>query len=74
MGAPDQTDMLVELCVSTFLVLATVLIHAIGLGIIGKLLGKKISNPSSKVRYTHPNINVEPPLWCRLGLCRSVRR
>jgi hypothetical protein len=38
----DRTDMLVELCVSTCLVLATVLIHAVGLGIIGKLLGKKI--------------------------------
>lgn len=34
--------MLVELGVSTFLVLATVLIHAVGLGIIGKLLGKEI--------------------------------
>ena len=32
------------------------------------------SNPSSKVRYTYPNIKIEPPLWCRLGLCRSVRR
>jgi hypothetical protein len=34
----------------------------------------QLSNPSSKVRYTYPNINIEPPLWCRLGLCRSVRR
>jgi hypothetical protein len=34
--------MFVELGVSTFLVLATVLIHAVGLGTIGKLLGREI--------------------------------
>jgi hypothetical protein len=35
----------------------------------------QLGNPSSKVRYTYPNnINIEPPFWCRLGLCRSVSR
>ena len=34
----------------------------------------QLGNPTSKVRYTYPDINIEPPLWCRLGLCRSVRR
>jgi hypothetical protein len=35
----------------------------------------QLGNPSSKVRYTYPNnIDIEPPLWCRLGLCRSVSR
>lgn len=34
--------MLVELGASTLLVIATVLIHAVGLGIIGKLLGREI--------------------------------
>lgn len=35
----------------------------------------QLGNPSSKVRYTYPNtINIRPPLWCRVGLCRSVRR
>jgi GAF domain-containing protein len=35
----------------------------------------QLGNPSSKVRYTYPNnITIEPPLWCRLGLCRSAAR
>lgn len=35
----------------------------------------QLGNPSSKVRYTYPNnINIEPPLWCRLVWCRSVSR
>lgn len=33
----------------------------------------QLSHPSLKRRYTYPNINIGPPLWCRLGLCRSVR-
>jgi hypothetical protein len=40
-----------------------------------KLVAQKnqLGNPSSKVQYTYPNnINIEPPLWCQLGLCRSV--
>jgi hypothetical protein len=33
----------------------------------------QLDNPSSKERYTYPNdIKIEPPLWCRVGLCRSV--
>jgi hypothetical protein len=35
----------------------------------------RLGNPSLKVRYTYPqDIDIEPPLWCRLGLCGSVRR
>ena len=35
----------------------------------------RLGNPSLKVRYTYPqDIDIEPPLWCRLGLCRSVSR
>jgi hypothetical protein len=35
----------------------------------------QLGHPSSKVRYTYPNnIKIQSPLWCRLGLCRSVRR
>ena len=35
----------------------------------------QLDNPSSKVRYTYPNaIDITPPLWCRLGLCRSIAR
>jgi len=35
----------------------------------------QLGNPSSKVQYTYPDaINIQPPLWCRLGLCGSVRR
>jgi hypothetical protein len=31
----------------------------------------QLGNPSSKVQYVYPNnIDIEPPLWCRLGLCR----
>ena len=34
----------------------------------------QLGNPSSKVQYVYPNnIDIEPPLWCRLSLCRSVR-
>jgi hypothetical protein len=33
----------------------------------------QLDNPSRKVRYTYPNnIKIEPPVWCRLGLCRSI--
>jgi hypothetical protein len=33
----------------------------------------QLDNPSRKVRYTYPNgIKIEPPLWCRVGLCGSV--
>jgi hypothetical protein len=33
----------------------------------------QLNNPSRKVRYTYPNnIKIEPPVWCRLGLCRSI--
>jgi hypothetical protein len=32
---------------------------------------EQLGNPSSKVQYVYPNnIDIEPPLWCRLGLCR----
>ncbi len=34
--------MLIELATATLLVLATVLIHGVGLGIIGKLLGHEL--------------------------------
>lgn len=35
----------------------------------------QLGNPSSMVRFSYPNnINIEPPLWCRMGLCRSARR
>jgi hypothetical protein len=34
----------------------------------------QLDSPSSKVRYTYPsNIKIEPPLWCRVGLCPFVR-
>jgi hypothetical protein len=30
----------------------------------------QLDNPSHKVQYTYPmDIKIEPPLWCRLGLC-----
>jgi hypothetical protein len=33
----------------------------------------QLDHPSRKVRYTYPtNIKIEPPVWCRLGLCRSI--
>jgi hypothetical protein len=33
----------------------------------------QLDNPSRKVWYTYPNgIKIEPPLWCRVGLCGSV--
>jgi hypothetical protein len=33
----------------------------------------KLGNPSRKVQYSYPtDIKIEPPLWCRLGLCRSI--
>lgn len=33
----------------------------------------QLNNARDKVEYTYPNsIKIEPPLWCRLGLCRSV--
>ena len=33
----------------------------------------QLDNPSRKVQYTYPNhINIGPPLWCLLGLCRSI--
>lgn len=32
----------------------------------------QLDSPRSEARYTYPNdIKIEPPLWCRLGLCRS---
>jgi hypothetical protein len=32
----------------------------------------QLDSPRSKVRYTYPNnIKIEPPLWCRIGLCSS---
>ncbi|MBO0756597.1 MAG: hypothetical protein J2P54_12090 [Bradyrhizobiaceae bacterium] len=35
----------------------------------------QLDNPSHKVQYSYPtSIKIEPPLWCRLGLCRSVLR
>jgi hypothetical protein len=35
----------------------------------------QLDSPSSKVRYTYPNnIKIEPPIWCRVGLCQSVLR
>jgi hypothetical protein len=35
----------------------------------------QLDNPSHKVQYTYPiDIKIEPPLWCQLGLCRSVLR
>ena len=35
----------------------------------------QLDSPSNDVRYTYPsNIKIEPPLWCRVGLCRSVVR
>lgn len=40
--------MLVELGASTLLVVATVLVHAVGLGIIGKLLGREIQQEASE--------------------------
>jgi hypothetical protein len=33
----------------------------------------QLDNPSSKTRYTYPDgLKIEPPLWCRIGLCGSV--
>jgi hypothetical protein len=30
----------------------------------------QLDNPSHKVQYTYPiDIKIEPPFWCRLGLC-----
>jgi hypothetical protein len=35
----------------------------------------QLDSPRNKVRYTYPNnISIEPPIWCRIGLCRSVLR
>lgn len=35
----------------------------------------QLDSPSNNVRYTYPsNIKIEPPLWCRVGLCSSVVR
>jgi hypothetical protein len=35
----------------------------------------QLDNPSRKVQYAYPNnIKIDPPLWCRLGLCRSILR
>jgi hypothetical protein len=35
----------------------------------------QLGNPRDEVAYTYPsNIKIAPPLWCRLGLCRSVSR
>jgi hypothetical protein len=35
----------------------------------------QLNNPRDKVQYTYPdNIKIEPPLWCRIGLCRPVLR
>jgi hypothetical protein len=32
-------------------------------------------NPRDKVQFTYPSdIKIEPSLWCRVGLCRSVSR
>jgi hypothetical protein len=34
----------------------------------------QLDNPRDKVEYTYPNnIKIEPPLWCRLGLCPVLR-
>jgi hypothetical protein len=34
----------------------------------------QLDNPRDKVQYTYPNnIKIEPPLWCRLGLCPVSR-
>ena len=34
----------------------------------------QLDRPIHKVRYTYPNdIKIEPPLWCRVGLCPFVR-
>jgi hypothetical protein len=34
----------------------------------------QLDSPSYKVRYTYPNdIEIEPPLWCRVGLCPVSR-
>ena len=34
----------------------------------------QLDSPSHKVRYTYPNnITIEPPIWCRVGLCPFVR-
>jgi hypothetical protein len=31
----------------------------------------ELDSPRNKVRYTYPNdITIEPPVWCRLGMCR----
>jgi hypothetical protein len=31
----------------------------------------ELDSPRNKVRYIYPNdITIEPPVWCRLGLCR----
>jgi hypothetical protein len=33
----------------------------------------QLDSPIHKVRYTYPNdIQIEPPLWCRIGLCPFV--
>jgi hypothetical protein len=35
----------------------------------------QLDRPRDKVEYTYPDdIKIEAPLWCRLGLCRSVSR
>jgi hypothetical protein len=34
----------------------------------------QLDSPSYKVRYTYPNdVKIEPPLWCRVGLCPVSR-
>jgi len=33
----------------------------------------QLDNPTRKVQYTYPNIiKIGPPVWCLLGLCRSI--
>jgi hypothetical protein len=33
----------------------------------------QLDHPGRKVQYTYPtDIKIDPPLWCRLGLCRSI--
>jgi hypothetical protein len=34
----------------------------------------KLDNPRRKAQYTYPtDIKIEPPYWCRLGLCAINR-
>jgi hypothetical protein len=57
--------LLVERCASACLVLATVLIHAVGLGIIGKVLGKKIHQETPEHL---PPLSFRAPLFTGLIL------